>query len=124
MSEELEELQLGAKASYSIGNSLDTTQKEVISKIFLDAMTRHLTDGEFEWLVERPRFFNSLQRELRWLQRKLKNKTAYSANYRKTQHKISRLHERIYDTRKLFHINIAHTLCNGAGMIFALVFEP
>lgn len=74
-----------------------------------------VSDGQ---LVERPRFFNSLQRELRWLQRKLKNKTKGSANYRKAQHKIRRLHERICDTRKQFHINTAHTLCNGAGMIF------
>jgi putative transposase len=70
-------------------------------------------------LVERPRFFNSMHSELRWLQRKLKNKTAYSANYRKAQHKIRRLHERIYDTRKQFHINTAHALCNGVGMVFA-----
>jgi putative transposase len=70
-------------------------------------------------LVERPRFFNSLQSELRWLQRKLKNKTAYSSNYRKVQHKIRRLHERIYDTRKQFHINTAHALCDGVGMVFA-----
>ncbi len=70
-------------------------------------------------LVERPRFFNSLQSELRWLQRKLKNKTAYSANYRKVQQKIRRLHERIYDTRKQFHINTAHALCDGVGMVFA-----
>jgi putative transposase len=75
-----------------------------------------VSDGQ---LVERPRFFNSLQRQLKWLQRKLKNKTAYSANYRKAQHKIRRLHERIYDTRKQFHVNTAHTLCNGVGMIFA-----
>ncbi|NMF63852.1 RNA-guided endonuclease InsQ/TnpB family protein [Brasilonema octagenarum] len=70
-------------------------------------------------LVERPRFFNSLQSELRWLQRKLKNKTKGSANYRKVQHKIRRLYERIYDTRKQFHINTAHALCNGVGMVFA-----
>jgi putative transposase len=70
-------------------------------------------------LVERPRFFNSLQSKLRWLQRKLKNKIKGSSNYRKVQHKIRRLHERIYDTRKQFHINTAHTLCNGVGMIFA-----
>ena len=64
-------------------------------------------------LVERPRFFNSMHSKLRWLQRKLKNKTAYSSNYRKVQHKIRRLHERIYDTRKQFHINTAHALCDG-----------
>jgi len=70
-------------------------------------------------LVERPKFFNSLQSKLRWLQRKLKNKTKGSANYRKAQHKIRRLHERIYDTRKQFHINTAHALCDGVGMVFA-----
>jgi len=75
-----------------------------------------VSDGR---LVERPRFFNCLQRELRWLQRKLKNKTKGSANYRKVQHKIRRLHERIHDTRKQFHVNMAHMLCDGVGMIFA-----
>jgi putative transposase len=67
-------------------------------------------------LVERPRFFNSMHGELRWLQRKLKNKTKGSANYRKVQHKIPRLHERIYDTRKQFHINTAHALCDGSPL--------
>jgi putative transposase len=70
-------------------------------------------------LVERPKFFNSMHSKLRWLQRKLKNKTKGSANYRKAQHKIRRLHERIYDTRKQFHINTAHALCDGVGMVFA-----
>jgi putative transposase len=71
-------------------------------------------------LVDRPRFFADLQSKLRWLQRKLRNKTKGSANYRKTQHKVRRLHERIHSIRKEFHIKTAHALSNlGVGMIFA-----
>jgi putative transposase len=75
-----------------------------------------VSDGR---LVERPRFFNALQSKLKWLQRKLKNKTKGSSNYRKVQHKIRRLHERICDTRKQFHYLTAHALCDGVGMVFA-----
>ena len=50
-------------------------------------------------LVDRPRFFVDLQSKLKWLQRKLKNKTKGSSNYWKIQHKIARLHECIHNTR-------------------------
>nr|RNJ68480.1 MAG: transposase [Leptolyngbya sp. IPPAS B-1204] len=70
-------------------------------------------------LVERPRFFVDLQSQLRWLQRKLRNKKKGSANYRKIQAKIRKLHEHIHNVRREFHFLTAHRLCAIAGMIFA-----
>jgi putative transposase len=70
-------------------------------------------------LVERPRFFVDLQSKLRWLQRKLRNKIKGSANYRKIQAKIRKLHEHIYNVRREFHFLTAQKLCDIAGIIFA-----
>lgn len=70
-------------------------------------------------LVARPKFFVQLQRELKWLQRQLKDKVKGSNNYRIAQHKIRRLHERIHVVRREFHFLTAHELCNDVGMIFA-----
>ena len=70
-------------------------------------------------LVERPRFFVDLQSKLKWLQRKLRNKIKGSANYRKAQHEIRKLHEYIHVVRREFHIQTAHRLCDEVGMIFA-----
>ncbi|NER79647.1 MAG: transposase [Leptolyngbya sp. SIO1D8] len=68
--------------------------------------------------VKRPRFFNELHRKLKLLQRRLKRKQKGSANWRKLQQKITRVHQRIADTRKDWHFKLAHRLCNQAGMIF------
>jgi putative transposase len=73
------------------------------------------SDGE---LIERPRFLDSLQRELTLLQRRLKHKKLGSRNRYKLNRKIARLHQRIADTRKDWHFKIAHKLCDGAGMMF------
>ncbi len=70
-------------------------------------------------LIQRPRFFVDLQGKLKWLQRKLRHKKKGSANYRKAQAKIRRLHEHIHDRRREFHFQTAHQLCNDIGMIFA-----
>ena len=42
-----------------------------------------------------------------------------SNNRAKTQAKVSRLHERIANTRKNYHWELAHNLCDWADMIFA-----
>jgi len=70
-------------------------------------------------LVARPKFFVELQSKLKWLQRQLKDKVKGSSNYRKAQHKIRQLHEHIHNTRREFHFQVAHQLCNGVGMVFA-----
>ncbi len=73
------------------------------------------SDGE---QVKRPRFFNQLQRKLELLQRRLKSKQKGSSNRRKLNQKIGRLHEQIANCRRDFHFQLAHRLCDNAGMIF------
>ncbi|MGL5063109.1 MAG: RNA-guided endonuclease InsQ/TnpB family protein, partial [Microcoleus sp.] len=67
--------------------------------------------------IERPRFFVEMQRELKLLQRRLKRKSIGSSNWRKTQKKVARLHERISNTRKDFHFKTAHRLCDEGETI-------
>ncbi len=74
------------------------------------------SDGEF---VARPKFFNSLHRKLKLLQRRLKHKKKGSNNRRKLGRKIARVHEQIARTRKDFHFKTSHRLCNQAQTIFA-----
>ena len=73
------------------------------------------SDGQ---LVNRPRFLNQLQRELKLLQRRLKNKKKGSNNRHKLNKIIARLHQRISDTRKDWHFKLAHSLCDQAQSIF------
>jgi putative transposase len=68
--------------------------------------------------VNRPRFLQTLQRELELLQRRLKHKKKGSNNRHKLNRKIARIHQRITDTRKDWHLKTANRLCDGAGMIF------
>lgn len=73
------------------------------------------SDGE---QVKRPRFFDELHRKLESLQRRLKTKRQGSNNWLRLQKKISRVHQRIADTRKDWHFKLAHHLCEQAGSIF------
>lgn len=73
------------------------------------------SDGE---LVARPKFFKSLHRKLQLLQRRLKFKKLGSNNRRQLNQQIARLHQKISDTRKDFHFQTAHKLCEQAGAIF------
>ncbi|MDV2991799.1 MAG: IS200/IS605 family transposase ISSoc12 [Chroococcidiopsis sp. SAG 2025] len=68
--------------------------------------------------INRPRFLQTLQRELKLLQRRLKHMKLGSNNRHKLNQKIARIHQQITDTRKDWHFKLAHRLCNGAGMIF------
>ncbi len=68
--------------------------------------------------VQRPKFFVDLQRKLKLLQRRVSSKKLGSANWKKAQAKVARLHQEIADTRKDFHFKTVHHLCNGAGMLF------
>lgn len=70
-------------------------------------------------IIARPKFFVQLQSKLKWLQRQLKDKVKGSNNYRSSQRRIAKLHERIHNTRREFHFQIAHQLCDGVGIIFA-----
>ena len=66
------------------------------------------SDGE---LVNRPRFFQALHRELKSLQRRLKHQRKGSNNWLNLQKKIARIHQKISDTRKDWHYKLAHRLC-------------
>lgn len=69
-------------------------------------------------LIKRPRFFKSLYRKLKLLQRRLKNQQLGSNNRHKINRKIAKIHQIIAETRKDFHYKLAHRLCDGNGMIF------
>ena len=69
--------------------------------------------------IARPKFFVSMQRKLKLLQRRLKGKQLGSANWKRQQRKIAQLHERIANTRKDFHYKAAHKLCDGADVVAA-----
>ncbi len=69
-------------------------------------------------LVKPPKFFKSLQSELKLLQRRLSRKQKRSKNYEKQRLKAARLHHTIDNTRKDFHFKQAHTLCDAADMVF------
>ncbi|MBW4577860.1 MAG: transposase [Aphanothece sp. CMT-3BRIN-NPC111] len=68
--------------------------------------------------VKRPKFFVDLQGKLKLLQQRVNRKQLGSQNWRKAQAKVSKLHEHIANTRKEFHWQIAHQLCNQAQTIF------
>jgi putative transposase len=69
-------------------------------------------------LIARPKFFNSLHRKLKLLQRRLRNKKLGSNNRKKLNQKIARLHQKISDTRKDFHWKTAHKICDQGDSIF------
>ena len=52
------------------------------------------------------------------LQRRLKHKNKGSNNWLKLQHKIARLHEKIANTRRDWHLKLAHQLCDFTDNIF------
>lgn len=68
--------------------------------------------------VEPARFFRDLQSRLKVLQRKSSRKNKRSKNWEKAQLKIAKLHHQIANTRKNFHFQTSHKLCDQADMIF------
>jgi putative transposase len=75
-----------------------------------------VSDGSFQ---ERPKFFKVLQGKLKLLQRRAERKQKGSHNWEKAQFKVSRLHHRIANRRKDFHLKTAHKLCDQGQTIFA-----
>jgi putative transposase len=69
-------------------------------------------------LVKPPKFFKSLQSQLKLLQRRLSRKTKRSKNYEKARIKVALLHHQIDNTRKDFHFKQAHALCEAGDMVF------
>ncbi|NEO31182.1 MAG: transposase, partial [Symploca sp. SIO3C6] len=70
-------------------------------------------------LFPNPRPFKNLERKLKLLQQRVSRKSRGSNNRNKAQDKVSKLHERIGNIRKNYHWELAHNLCDQAGMIFA-----
>ncbi|MGB7414211.1 MAG: transposase [Thermosynechococcaceae cyanobacterium] len=73
------------------------------------------SDGQ---LVKPPKFFRVMQGKLKLLQRRLSRKQRRSKNYEKARLKVARMHHTIDNSRKNFHYQQAHRLCNGAAQIF------
>jgi putative transposase len=69
-------------------------------------------------LVKPPKFFKSLQSELKLLQRRLSRKKKRSKNYEKQRLKVARLHHKIDNTRRDFHYKQAQALCDAGDMVF------
>lgn len=70
-------------------------------------------------LVTRPRFYVDLQRKLKLLQKRVSRKVKGSNHWKQAVAKVSKLYEKIANTRRDFHFKLAHRLCDQAGMIFA-----
>ena len=68
--------------------------------------------------VEPARFFRDLQSRLKVLQRQASRKNKWSKNWEKAQLKIAKLHHQIANSRKNFHFQLSHLLCDQADMIF------
>ena len=69
-------------------------------------------------IVKPARFFKDLQSKLKSLQRRVSRKKKRLKNYEKAQIKVALLHHKIANTRKNFHLQIAHQLCDLGDMIF------
>ena len=68
--------------------------------------------------VEPARFFRDLQSRLKVLQRRASRKKKSSKNWVKAQLKVARLHHKIANSRKNFHFQTSHLLCDQGDMIF------
>jgi putative transposase len=69
-------------------------------------------------LVKRPEFLKTEHRQLKLLQRRLKNKKKGSNNRHNLNRKIARLHQRVTDTRKDWQFKLAHEIVKDVGMVF------
>jgi putative transposase len=86
--------------------------------IGVDVGISHFAAASNGILFPNPRPFKKLERQLKLLQRSVSRKVKGSSNRKKTQVKVSKLHERIANVRKNYHWLVAHNLCDWAGMIF------
>ncbi|MBK4732731.1 transposase [Oxynema sp. CENA135] len=68
---------------------------------------------------ERPQFLKSMQGKLKLLQRRASRKQKGSQNWEKAQIEVARMHHRIANRRRDFHLKTAHQLCDRAQTIFA-----
>ncbi|MBK4729704.1 transposase [Oxynema sp. CENA135] len=81
-------------------------------------LERFLTASD-RFFQERPKFFKSMQRQLKLLQRRAARKQKGSQNWEKAQIEVARMHHRIANRRRDFHLKTAHQLCDRVQTIFA-----
>jgi len=86
--------------------------------IGLDIGLENFLTTSDQYTVEPSHFFKDLQSQLKSLQRKVAKKKKGSKNWHKAQTKVARLHHKIDNTRKDFHFQTAHDLCDQADLIF------
>ena len=68
--------------------------------------------------VEPARFSRDLQSRLKVLQRRASRKKKKSKNWEKAQLTVAKLHHKISNSRKNFHFQTSHLLCDQADLIF------
>jgi putative transposase len=81
-------------------------------------LEKFLTTSD-NFTVERPQFLKALKGKLKLLQPRAARKSKRSKNWEKAQVKVAKLHHKIANTRKDFHLKTAHLLCDQAETIFA-----
>ncbi|WP_413159938.1 RNA-guided endonuclease InsQ/TnpB family protein [Capilliphycus salinus ALCB114379] len=81
-------------------------------------LEKFLTTSD-NFTVERPKFLKDLKGKLKLLLHRASKKQKGSKNWEKAQVKVARLHLKIANTRKDFHLKTAHLLCDQAETIFA-----
>jgi putative transposase len=69
-------------------------------------------------IIQPPKFFKTLPGKLKSLQSRLSRKDQGSNNYQKQQIKVARLHHKIDNSRKNFHYQTAHKVCDTGDMVF------
>jgi putative transposase len=80
-------------------------------------LEKFLTTSD-NFVVRPARFFRDSQRRLKVLQRRAAKKVKRSSNWDKAQRAVARYQHKIANSRKNFHFQIAHSLCDQADMIF------
>lgn len=81
-------------------------------------LEKFLTTSD-NFVVEPARFFRDSQRRLKVLQRRAAKKVKGSKNWDKAQTLVASYQHKIANSRKNFHFQTAHSLCDQADMIFA-----
>jgi putative transposase len=69
-------------------------------------------------LIQPARFLSCWQSRLKVLQRQASRKKKKSKNWEKAQLKVARLHHKISNSRRNFHFQTSHLLCDQADMVF------
>jgi putative transposase len=80
-------------------------------------LEKFLTTSD-NFVVEPARFFRDSQRRLKVLQRRAAKKVKRSKNWDKAQIKVASYQHKIANSRKNFHFQVAHCLCDQADLIF------